>query len=166
MNPEMDKSIYTKITVIFFAVVLIFGFFKYKEFLFPAKIKNDAVTEQTQNKPASSTSPATTKKQATATTTETREILTYGQALAAYGSNRIQFDLNCQAIPAASNFKNGTKIMFDNRSNQEKWINLDDQKYYLDPYGFKIITVSSKTLPHTFRIDCGSGRNNGQITVQ
>lgn len=93
--------------------------------------------------------------------------LTYTQAINVYANRRIQFDVNCAVIPNNLVFKKGTQVMLDNRSNQKRAVFFDGNQYNLEPYGFKIITLStSLPLPHTVRIDCGSGKNNGQLILQ
>ena len=120
--------------------------------------------QATTTQPASSTKPSGTSKKSTAPSTE--PALTYDQAVKNYENRRIQFDPNCFTIPAFSNFMNNTKVMFDNRYEKGRWFYLDGKGYYLSPYGFKIVTLYSKTLPHTIMIDCGTGKNNGQILLQ
>ncbi len=92
--------------------------------------------------------------------------LTYTEAVNLYKDKRIQFASNCQVIPNFVTFKNSTKVMFDNRTPQSLSFSLDGQKYPLSAYGFKIITLYNKNLPHTVRLNCGSGVNNGQILLQ
>ena len=68
--------------------------------------------------------------------------------------------------PNPITFKNGTSVMLDNRSGSERTITLDGTPYRLSAFGFKILTLRSRVLPHTVAIDCGEGRNNGQIILQ
>lgn len=96
-----------------------------------------------------------------------KSTLTYTQAINLYTNRRIQFDANCTVIPNNLVFKKGTQIMLDNRFNQARTVFFDGNPYYLEPYGFKIITLNtSLPLPHTVRIDCGTGKNNGQLILQ
>ena len=120
--------------------------------------------QATSTQPASSTKSGGTSKKSTTPSTESA--LTYDQAIKEYGNKRIQFDPNCAVIPSYSNYLNNTKVMFDNRYEKGRWFYLDGKGYYLSPYGFKIVTLYSKTLPHTVMIDCGTGKNNGQILLQ
>lgn len=92
--------------------------------------------------------------------------LTYSEAVQLYKDRRIQFAPDCQVVPVSSVMRNGTKVMFDNRAAEARQVRLDRVSHFLAGYGFKIITLSSKTLPHTVMIDCGSGRNNGKIILQ
>lgn len=91
--------------------------------------------------------------------------LTYQQALAKYKTNRIQFDPTCQAIPNNMTFKNGTTVMLDNRSAVARTININGP-VALKAYGFRIVTLSSTTLPKTILVDCGTGQNVATILLQ
>ncbi len=91
--------------------------------------------------------------------------LTYGEAVATFSTRRIQFDANCVAIPSSIVLKNGTNVMFDNRSPESRSFALDGTRYSLRGYDFRILTLRASTLPHTIVVDCGNGRNNGQIIL-
>ncbi len=147
-------------------VLIIFGALYYyakKGFNQPAgQPTGGQQTTSTAGQP--STKPGTTTKKSTGPTSE--QSVTYDQAIKDYGSKRIQFDPNCVVIPAYSNYLNNAKVMFDNRYEKGRWFYLDGKGYYLESYGFKIVTLYSKTLPHTVKIDCGTGKNNGQILLQ
>lgn len=90
----------------------------------------------------------------------------YGEAVKQYETRRIQFDMYCQANPVNNTYKNGTSIMLDNRSGDARIITVGGVQYRLDGYGWKIITLSSKTLPATLAVDCGAGRNVSKILLQ
>jgi len=93
--------------------------------------------------------------------------LTYQQVVDKYQNTRLQFSQNCQALPATGiTFKNGMSVMFDNRTAEKHIISLDGTGYVIGPYGFIILTLSYKTLPHTVRIDCDSQYNVGNILIQ
>jgi hypothetical protein len=150
-------------------VLLIFG---WAVWLFtkpaPQTSGEDAMVTQEQ---ATTTTATTTTSTATlsapsSTKTTTSKSLSYQQALAAYTNRRIQIQPNCQLSPSAPVFKNGTYVMFDNRTPTAQTISLDGARYTIGGYGFKIIRLYASRLPHTIQIDCGSGRNNGQIVLQ
>lgn len=116
----------------------------------------------------STTTTTTTTKVVTPkkTPTPTKPPLSYSEAVSLYTNRRIQFDANCLAIPNYVVFAKGTKIMLDNRSSQARSVYLDGQRYSLAAYGFQIVTLTTTApLPHTMRIDCGTGKNNGQILI-
>ena len=156
-----------QITAVIF-VIVIFAALYYLTKRSPENQPQQQPTNEQQAttiQPASSTKPrgGTSKK---STVPPAEQSLTYDQAIKTYTDKRIQFDPNCFTIPVFSNFMNGTKVMFDNRYEKGRWFYLDGKGYYLEPYGFKIVTLYSKTLPHTIMIDCGTGKNNGQILLQ
>ena len=97
----------------------------------------------------------------------TPKVLAYGDAVKLYGNKRIQFDPNCNVVPNKSVFNEGTKIMLDNRSDKSRSVYLDRVKYILGAYSFKtVVLTTTQKLPRTILIDCGTGRNNGQIILQ
>ncbi len=91
---------------------------------------------------------------------------TYTTLVKKYAGRRIQFDIACQAIPSFTTFKNNTAVMFDNRSGDARWIGFEGKSYNFPGYGYRIFTLSANTLPHTIHIDCGAGKNVGQILLQ
>lgn len=108
-------------------------------------------------------SPTPTKRPSAKPTTA----LSYTEAVNQYINRRLQFDPNCVVIPNYVVFKKGTQIMLDNRSGQARPVFLDGQRYNLEAYGFRIITLTTTaSLPHTIKVDCGTGKNNGQIILQ
>jgi hypothetical protein len=132
------------------------------------------ITTPTSTLPSGTTPAATTVNTTTTTktttpkktTTPTTPMLSYAEAVSLYANKRIQFDANCTAIPNSTIFKKGTKIMLDNRFGQARSVYLDGQRYSLVAYGFQIVTLTTTaSLPHTMRVDCGTGKNNGQIII-
>jgi hypothetical protein len=91
--------------------------------------------------------------------------LSYQQALVKYKDRRIQFDQACQTTPNNMTFKSGTAIMLDNRASVARNININGP-VSIKAYGFKIVTLSSSTLPKTILVDCGSGQNVATILLQ
>ena len=91
---------------------------------------------------------------------------TYTQLVAQYVGKRIQFDARCQAIPNNVTFKDGTQVMFDNRSGDARTITVGGTKYQFAGYGYKVLTLSSGTLPKTLYLSCGAAVNVGQILLQ
>ena len=93
------------------------------------------------------------------------KILSYEQALVRFKDSRIQLDKNCQAYPNVVTYKNNTDIMIDNRSPLARTIKIGSV-YNVKAYGFKIIRLSSLTLPVTFLMDCGTSENVATILIQ
>src|SRR3989344_2224590 len=94
------------------------------------------------------------------------ETLVYSEVVKQYAGSHIQFDINCQAIPTRTTFKNGAKVLFDNRSGDARTIKIGDVSYNFPGYGFKILTMSSSTLPKDLSLSCGSAVNVGSILIQ
>lgn len=97
--------------------------------------------------------------------TSAAKTLSYNEALAAYPTNRIQLDKVCQAHPNNVTYKNGTSIMIDNRSPQPAKVKLGST-FTIRPYSFKIIKLSSATLPSTLLLDCGTSQNVATVLIQ
>lgn len=91
--------------------------------------------------------------------------LSYQQALVKYADARIQIDSTCQVSPNNVTYKNGTNIMLDNRSAVTRTIKLGST-YTIKPYGFKIVRLSSSTLPSTLLMDCDSSQNVATVLIQ
>jgi ABC-type cobalt transport system substrate-binding protein len=92
--------------------------------------------------------------------------MSYTNAVAQYGSNRIQFGANCQATPASATYKNNTSVVLDNRSGAARSIDIDGTVYKIPAYDYAIATVYSNTLPKTVLVDCGNQQNVATILIQ
>lgn len=92
--------------------------------------------------------------------------MSYTNAVAQYGSNRIQFGANCQATPASATYKNSTSVMLDNRSSVSRSININGVVYKIDAYDYTVATLSSNTLPKTVLVDCATQQNVATILIQ
>ncbi len=117
----------------------------------PVAEATEDVTDGSVNKPASSTNAGSS--------------MSYTQALNTYKDRKIQFGVDCAATPSNMTFRNNTNIMLDNRSAQSRTITLGTT-YTVKPYGFKIINLSSSTLPKTILVDCGQKQNIATILLQ
>jgi hypothetical protein len=115
--------------------------------------------------PSVSVSPTATPKPA-ATAKPAAIPTNYGAAVVQYADRRIQFDMYCQANPVNNTYKNGTSIMLDNRSGDARTIVVNGVHYALAGYGWKIITLSAKSIPATWAVDCGAARNVSKILLQ
>lgn len=92
--------------------------------------------------------------------------LTYDEALKKYANSRIQLDKDCNAFPGQMSIANGTEIMLDNRSPEERSVVFDLKTYKISGYGFTVVKTSAKTLPLITYLDCGLKQNVSKITVQ
>ncbi len=94
------------------------------------------------------------------------QTMPYSQLVAEYADRRIQFDERCQPIPIRPTYKNGTKVMFDNRSGDARYIKIGATTYLFEGYDYKILTLSSSVLPATISLSCGAAVNVGSILLQ
>ena len=150
------------IIVVVLAAVVVAGYLVQKTQPAPSV----GTTANTQPQTPSSGTQGVQTSTATGNTVSMATALSYNDALKIYAGRRIQFDASCQVYPYYNTFKNGTKVMLDNRLNQGRTVYLNDVQYYLGPYGFRIIALSTaNALPYTIMIDCGTGKNNGTIVL-
>lgn len=91
--------------------------------------------------------------------------LTYAEALVTYKDFRIQLDTECRAFPNNVTYKNGTTIMIDNRAPVARNIKVGTTMS-VKAWGFKLIKLSSSTLPATWLVDCGTQQNVATILIQ
>lgn len=107
-------------------------------------------------------------KSTTSTTGSDAVSVSYEKALEVYtGKTRIQLmgDTVCQVSPTMATYKNGTSIMLDNRTAEARTVTLGTA-YTVPAYGFKIVKLSSTTLPVTLLMDCGKQQNVATILLQ
>ena len=90
----------------------------------------------------------------------------YSDLVNQYQGRRIEFDERCQMRPADVTFKNGTVVMFDNRSPQAKTIKIGAQSYSLQAYGYRFLTMSSQNLPLSLTVGCDNVPNVGTLLLQ
>lgn len=114
--------------------------------------------------PRATSTPIRTPAKTGGPTVEAQEA--YTDLVKQYEGKRIQFNELCQAIPNYVTYKNGTKIMLDNRSGDPRIITVGTTQYSLGGYGYRIVTLSSSSLPKTLLLSCGSAVNVGQILLQ
>ena len=101
----------------------------------------------------------------TTTPTTNPKTISYTQALVKYKNARLQLDERCQASPSNMSFKNGTNIMIDNRSGKTRLVKAGFD-FSVKAWGFKIINLTSATLPVTWYVDCDSSQNVATILLQ
>lgn len=90
----------------------------------------------------------------------------YSDAVKAHEGRRLQFDARCQVSITKIVVKNGQTIMLDNRSGDPRTVVVGSTQYQLAGYGWRIVTMSSKTLPATVVVDCGAAQNVAQIVIE
>ncbi len=148
----MDKK--TWIIIVLVAIVAIGGWLFFKE--------GGLLSQWSEPEPMEDTGPDANQLK-TGTTSQAKA---YTQLVNQYKDRRIQFDAGCQAIPSNITYKNGTTVMFDNRSGDARQIKIGSLTYSFAGYGWKILTLRSSTLPKTLMLNCGAGVNVGQILLQ
>ncbi len=165
----MNKN--TKIITIAAVLILVIGGIylgaKYGIFFKAPAPQTPESREQTQTATSTEQTATTTAKQQTKTTKPIQpEEVPYAQAVNLFAGRRVQITTNCQLLPAYMVLKNGTNIMIDNRTGEATNIWIDGKEYRLGAFNYKIVYLLKQPLPYTVRIDCGSGKNNGQIILQ
>lgn len=160
INPKYSIWILVVLGVV---ALLLWGYYAQIKIAEPVSSTEEVVTIASTSTPKTSTSTAPKKTQ---TSTAKPTTLSYEQLVNKYVNQRIQFDAACHANPASLNLRNGSDLMLDNRAPSANTVYVDDVKYALPGYGYKIITLSNKSLPYVVRVDCGSGKNNAEIRLQ
>ena len=91
--------------------------------------------------------------------------ISYANALIKYKDARLQLDKACQGSPNAMTFKNGASLMIDNRAPVARVVKVGSI-FNIKAYGFKIVKLSSSTLPATWLVDCDKSQNVATVTIQ
>ncbi len=91
--------------------------------------------------------------------------ISYENALVKYKDARLQLDEICQASPDKMTFKNNAFLMVDNRAPVARTVHVGSV-FPIKAYGFKIVKLSSTTLPATWKVDCDASQNVATITIQ
>ncbi len=127
--------------------------------------KDTMVSEEVNNAPVATTTDTTIGYSPDAPGHTPVQAIAYADALKKYADKRLQVTPTCQITPNNVTYKNGTTIMIDNRSDKPKAMKVGST-FTIPAYGFKIVTLSSGTLPATFLIDCDKQQNAGTIILQ
>jgi hypothetical protein len=94
-------------------------------------------------------------------------VMSYNDALAMYQNGHlIQFNDKCQTYPRSMVFNNNTEVMLDNRSSAAETVVIGSSSIELPAYGFKIMTLSTPTLPTTYQMSCVASKNVNTIVLQ
>ncbi|MDR3519411.1 MAG: hypothetical protein P4L63_00765 [Candidatus Pacebacteria bacterium] len=136
-----------------------------------------SIVVSTRPQPASTGTPVALTPAVTPTPTEdtttgsvhtgSAVTLAYADALITYANARLQLDTNCQALASPSNlvFRNNSLLMVDNRAPVTRTVHIGSV-FTIKPYGFKIVKLSSSTLPATWLVDCDASQNVATITIE
>ncbi|MFA5777919.1 MAG: hypothetical protein WC870_00285 [Candidatus Paceibacterota bacterium] len=154
MDDKKNKNLWISLAVILVIVVglILWSMLKSTPASAPATIDEDSTTKtDTPSGDTNTNSPAVS--------------ISYTNALVKYKDARLQFDNACQASPDKMTFKNNSYMMIDNRASVSRSIKIGSV-YSVGAYGFKIIKLSSATLPATWYVDCGKSQNVATILIQ
>jgi len=143
----------TKILVELVVVIALvgFGLWSFKSSPAPVVDNSETAVEDTTTGSVNATSPAAS--------------ISYQSALVKYKDARIQLDNTCQASPDRMTFKNNTNIMIDNRAPVTRTVKVGST-FTIKAYGFKIVNISSASLPATWYVDCDTSQNVSTILIQ
>ena len=155
MDDTKNKNLWISLAVILVIVagLILWSMLKSTPASAPAPVEQD-----------STTTPDTTTSGNTNTNSPAASI-SYTNALVKYKDARLQIDKACQASPDKMTFKNNSYMMIDNRAPVSRTIKIGSV-YSVGAYGFKIIKLSSATLPATWYVDCDKSQNVATILIQ
>ena len=167
------ENIINKKALIGIVLIVVLGWFAMSMVNKPSDMGTNApITETATTTSATTTVKAipTTVKKTTPPPASKPVSLSYQNALELYQDNkRIQISGAdfCQVSPNNVMYKNGTSIMLDNRSAITRTIKIGvGETYTIEGYGFRIVKLSSATLPATLLMDCGTQQNIAKILLQ
>jgi hypothetical protein len=149
-----NKNIGVVVLIIVLAAIGYYLFKSPKEAVAP--VENTTTDQSIPTTPTTPTTSSTTKPAST---------LKYTDAQKLYAGKILQIDPQCKATPRAMTFKNNTNIMIDNRAPVAHSVKIGSV-YNIEAYGFKIVKLSSGSLPATLLVDCGSQQNVATISLQ
>lgn len=159
----MKKALIVIFGVLLLAVIIV---------LVRKPAKQPASTEQSSTTPATATAADSSLPVATETTTPKKDTMTlpkaspklaYAEAVKRYGTQRIQFNAQCQATPTSNIYKAGLELMLDNRADVERTIVFSGKTYHIAAYDYAVVKL---TTPGITYIDCGSSQNVAKITIE
>ena len=157
-----------KKTLIGIVLIVVIGWFIVSSFNTPNGTGTVSETATTTSEATTENGATTTVKRPAAPIVGQPVSLSYQKALELYKDNkRIQISGAdfCQVSPNNVVYKNGTSIMIDNRSSKTRTIKIGTT-YTIPGYGFRIVKLSSGTLPATILMDCDQQQNVAKILLQ
>lgn len=155
----MDKN--KKILIELIVVVALVGFGLWSLSKNPAPVANNITPKLIGDSPQSTEDTSV----GSVNTGSSAASISYANALVKYKDARIQLDQNCQAHPNNVTYKNNTDIMIDNRASVARTVKVGSS-FGIKAWGFKIVKLSSATLPATWYVDCGGSQNVATILIQ
>ena len=155
MKNKLNKILYLSIGILI--VVIIFVFLSINKNVIPVQDVGQNIDQTIVSTEDTSAGSINTDKSTSS--------MSYAQALAKYKDTLIQFDETCQVIPSNVTYKNNTFIMIDNRVPIDRTVKIDSV-YNIKSYSFKIIKLSSNTLPMKWLIDCDQSQNVATVSIE
>lgn len=156
MEDMKNKNLWIGLVVVLFLVAGFF-FWSMNKASAPVVENTAPVAEVT---PTEDTTPV-----GTSTSKPAAASISYANALLKYKNARLQLDPTCQASPDKMTFKNGASLMIDNRAPVTRTVKVGTT-FSIKAYSFKIIKLSSSTLPATWYVDCDKSQNVSTILIQ
>ncbi len=152
-NTEKGESPVVVLVIVLILVIFAFWSMKKNPVLAPSSDTNKIISpiEDISNSSVNTVNPTTS--------------ISYAQALVKYKNARLQLNNICQASPDKMTFKNNTNIMIDNRASVTRAIKLGSV-FSVKAYSFKIVNISSSTLPATWYVNCDKSQNVATILIQ
>jgi hypothetical protein len=89
----------------------------------------------------------------------------YSDVAAVYEGRRIAIGDDCSIAPQDMTYSSGASVMLDNRSREPRTITIGSSTYTLAGFGWRIITLWSKTPPVILPVGCG-GSDVGVILLK
>ncbi len=123
---------------------------------------NDSMDMATTTPTSTPAMNSNTNKPAVKTTTGK----TYEAKVKQYEGHRFQINDSCQVFPANATFANNTAVMFDNRSAIDRVISLSGRDFTVKAKGWIEMKLTSKIIPNTINVSCGSAYNVAKILLQ
>jgi len=87
----------------------------------------------------------------------------YSELIIAYKDRMLQFGPSCQVVRSTQTYKQGEKMLLDNRTASSLIIKLGSNTYTLPAYGYEVVTLDTDGK---FMVDCNDQQNVATILVQ
>lgn len=160
MNTKTRNGLVAALAVVILGIV---GLLMYKSAHAPESAPDTIPSEnQTTEVPTAMSKQDRSKGSAT-----TEPILSYEEALVVYKDRRIEFGPKCETNISAATFKNGTVLMLDNHSDEDRVFHLGSMgDVSIKAHGFKFVRFVTPLLPNGMAIDCAAHQNVAIITIQ
>ncbi len=153
----MEKNHKIFIELVIVLVLVVFGLWSLKQS--PAPVVNDNGAVAVTPTPSEDVNQGSVNAGAPAAS------IAYQDALVKYKDARLQLDKDCQASPHNMTFKNNAYLMVDNRAPVTRTVHIGSV-FPIKAYGFKIVKLSSATLPATWYVDCDKSQNISTLLIE